>query len=240
MGQMTAGGMAVPHLPPEAWHRGDRRAPAVAPGGRADLTAYRQDDFRLPPHGPLAGEAWQDRGEVRDHRMPSCTIRRCFPIYTENVGRLPTSARSQAIPREFGLTSCHSAKTPQSLRTAREHPLGTTSHENGWRARHTGNLLRTFTFSQHAYRVAVWESRHIFFPAAKILDYTIEISATMLNHVYLDGPQGRCGQMSLFCRVARKVLWPSFQRISRSTGCGYEASGSRERRCLGRGRPVGP
>ena len=82
-------------------------------------------------------------------------------------------------------------------------------------------------FSRHAYRVAVWDHVAISFPAAKILDYTIEISAMMLNYVYLYGPQGRCSQVSLFCRVARKVLWPPFQRISRSTGCGHEASGSR-------------
>jgi hypothetical protein len=75
MGQMTAGGIAVQQLPQEALHRGDRREHAVAPSGIADLTADRQDGFRVQPHGPLAGEAWQERGEVRDHLMTSWTIR---------------------------------------------------------------------------------------------------------------------------------------------------------------------
>ena len=89
MGQMTAGGIAVQNLQQEELHRGDRREHAVAPGGIADLTAYRQDGFGLQQHGPLAGEALQDRGDVRDHLMTSCTIRMCLPIHTGNAVETP-------------------------------------------------------------------------------------------------------------------------------------------------------
>jgi hypothetical protein len=60
---MTTGGMALQNLSQEGLHRRDRREHAVAPGGIPDLTTYRQDSVGLQQHGPLAGEALQDRGE---------------------------------------------------------------------------------------------------------------------------------------------------------------------------------
>jgi hypothetical protein len=74
MGEMTAGGVAMQHLSQEALPGGDRRERAGAPCSRPDLTADREDGFGLQPHGPLAGEALQDRSQVRNQLMPSWMI----------------------------------------------------------------------------------------------------------------------------------------------------------------------
>jgi hypothetical protein len=85
MGQMTAGRVTVQHLRQEELHGGDWREHTVAPGGIPDLTAYRQEGFGWQPHGPLASETWQDRRDVRNHLMTSCTIRMFLPIPTGDV-----------------------------------------------------------------------------------------------------------------------------------------------------------
>jgi hypothetical protein len=73
------------NLEQEELHGGDWREHAVAPCGIPDLPAYRQDGFGLQQHGPLAGEALQDRRDVRNHLMTSCTIRMFLPIHTGNA-----------------------------------------------------------------------------------------------------------------------------------------------------------
>jgi hypothetical protein len=70
------------NLSQEELHGRDRCQHTVAPGGIPDLTAHSQDGFRLQQQGLLAGEALQDRGDVRNHLVTSCTICMCIPIYT--------------------------------------------------------------------------------------------------------------------------------------------------------------
>ena len=105
MGQMAAGGVAMQNLQQEELHGGDWREHAVAPRGIPDLPAHRQDGFGLQQHGPLAGEALQDRGDVSE---PSDALLYdkdvLIPIHTGDAWRLPTSARPQAIQHEFCLT----------------------------------------------------------------------------------------------------------------------------------------
>ena len=104
MGQMTAGGVAMKDLQQEELHGGDGREHAVTPCGIPDLTAHRQDGFGLQQHGPLAGEALQDRGDVRDHLMTSCTIRMFLPIHTGDAWGIPPSTRPHGREHEFCLT----------------------------------------------------------------------------------------------------------------------------------------
>jgi hypothetical protein len=111
MGQMTAGRVALQHLQEEYVDGGDRREPAIAPGGLADLTAHGQHSVGLQPRGPLAGEALQSRGDSRTHRMPPWTIGMLIPIHTGEAGRPPPSTRSRAIHQACCLTSCHSAQS---------------------------------------------------------------------------------------------------------------------------------
>ena len=79
---MTAGGVAMQHLSQEARHGGDRREQAVAPCGRPDLPAHRENGVGWPQHGPFAGEALQGGGDVRNPLMTSWTIRVLILIHT--------------------------------------------------------------------------------------------------------------------------------------------------------------
>ena len=108
-GPLAAGGVAMATLSQEERQRAARRAPASAPGGLPALTAPRQHGGGVPQQGPRACDAWQNRGEMRNHRLTSGTISLGRPIQTDDAWRLPTSARSQAITHAFCLTSCHSA-----------------------------------------------------------------------------------------------------------------------------------
>jgi hypothetical protein len=92
MGQMTAGGVAMQHLPQEALHSGDRRAHAVAPCGRPALPAHRQHGFGWPQQGPFAWEELQDGGPGRDQPVTSSTRGALTPGHTGEARRLPTSA----------------------------------------------------------------------------------------------------------------------------------------------------
>src|SRR5512132_245250 len=92
MGQMTAGGVAMQHLPQEEVYGGDRREHAVAPGGILDLTTHRQHGFGLQQYGPLTCEALQDGSHGRDHLVTSSTMGALTPIHTGDARRIPTSA----------------------------------------------------------------------------------------------------------------------------------------------------
>jgi hypothetical protein len=74
MGPMAAGGGALEPLQPEEGHSRDRRAPAVAPPGLADLATSRENRVGWPPRGPLAGDASPESGETWDHGVTSCTM----------------------------------------------------------------------------------------------------------------------------------------------------------------------
>jgi hypothetical protein len=53
MGQMTTGGMAMPHLPQEARHGGDWRQHAVAPCGRLRASAWTRSASRASRRGVI-------------------------------------------------------------------------------------------------------------------------------------------------------------------------------------------
>jgi hypothetical protein len=100
--------------------RRGRSQPARRAGSRGDPatpahTPRRRGGVGLQQHGPLAGDAVQDRGEVRTHSMPSWTRGLLIPLQTGEAWRLPTAARSQAIPPACCLTSCHARQSRHRL-----------------------------------------------------------------------------------------------------------------------------
>jgi hypothetical protein len=74
MGQMAASGVAMQNLQQKELHGGDRCEHAVAPTGIPNLAAHGEDGFGLQQRSPLACEALQDGGDVRDHLMTSSTM----------------------------------------------------------------------------------------------------------------------------------------------------------------------
>src|SRR5215211_8829519 len=111
MGQMPAGGIAMPHRHEDSVEGGDWREYTVAPRGIPDLATHREHGVRWQPRGPLAGEAWQDGGATRDHGGTSWTIGVLMPIHTGDARSIPPSIRRRGRDHEFGLTSCHSTKS---------------------------------------------------------------------------------------------------------------------------------
>jgi hypothetical protein len=68
---MAASGVTMQNLPQEELHSGDWREHAVAPPGIADLATGCENRFGLPPRGPLACQALQDGGDVRNPLVTS-------------------------------------------------------------------------------------------------------------------------------------------------------------------------
>jgi hypothetical protein len=73
MGEMTAGGMAMQHLPEKALDGGDGREYTVAPGGLAGLLTRANECFWLPLGRPLWFKASKHGGDTGYHRSTSCT-----------------------------------------------------------------------------------------------------------------------------------------------------------------------
>jgi hypothetical protein len=86
MGQMAAGRVAMQTLSPEELHGRDRRQHAVVPGSIPDRPAHRQHGFGLQEHGPLAGQALQDGGDVWNHLVASSTMGVVTPYIQERLG----------------------------------------------------------------------------------------------------------------------------------------------------------
>src|SRR4029434_1177812 len=75
MGQLTASGVALAHLPQDALHGGDGCEHTSTPRGRPTLPTHREHGVRVLPRGPLACTPVQDGGETRDHRGTYQTVR---------------------------------------------------------------------------------------------------------------------------------------------------------------------
>jgi hypothetical protein len=73
------------NLSQEELHGGDRRQYAVAPPGIADLATGCENRVGSQQHGPLAGQAWQDGGDVRNYLVTSSMIGALPPIHTGNA-----------------------------------------------------------------------------------------------------------------------------------------------------------
>jgi hypothetical protein len=79
---MAASGVTMQHLQQEALHRGDWQEHAVAPPGLADLATGGETRFGWQQRGPLACQAVQDGGDVRNPLVTSSMRGALTPIHT--------------------------------------------------------------------------------------------------------------------------------------------------------------